>query len=94
MTEPIHASECFTPPYEGNEDVWESRPRRPGVAPKALARHATAMLKAGRLHPDAWAKIDDMILAGEIDEATAWLELQVSPTPIYPVVPGPRGTDT
>ncbi|EHL99577.1 hypothetical protein HMPREF9946_03088 [Acetobacteraceae bacterium AT-5844] len=61
--------------------------------PEALRKQATTMLKAGRLHPDAWAKIDDMILAGEIDEAKEWLELQVSTTPIYPTIPGPRGSE-
>jgi hypothetical protein len=25
----MNASEPYTPPYEGNEDMWESRPREP-----------------------------------------------------------------
>lgn len=88
----IHPSEHDTP-YEGNEDAWTAKPRAPSPTPEAIRRHADRLLAEGRLHRDAWADIDHLLLNGEVQEAAVSLELQASKEPVYPVTPGPRGED-
>jgi hypothetical protein len=76
--------------------MWESRPRAPGYAtrnPKRLRDIATDMLKKGRLHPDHWCEVDDLLLDDRLDEAAEVMQQHITAEPAFPVVPGPRGTE-
>jgi hypothetical protein len=47
-------------------------------------------LKKGRLHPDHWAEIDNLLLDSRSAEADQLLAQHITPEPSYPAVPGPR----
>jgi hypothetical protein len=57
---------------------------------RKLIREATDALKAGRLHPDRWAEVDDLLLDGRPEEAEQLLAQHVTPAPAFSTVPGPR----
>jgi hypothetical protein len=59
-------------------------------SPKQIREAATLALKEGRLHPDHWAEVDDLLLDGRSGEADQLLAQHITPEPSYPAVPGPR----
>jgi hypothetical protein len=59
---------------------------RPSTSRRIL-RAATAALKEGRLHPDQWAVIEELLLDGLAVEA-AYLAQHGAAAPIYAVIHG------
>jgi hypothetical protein len=59
-------------------------------SPKQIREVATLALREGRLHPDHWAEVDDLLLDERLDEAAELLAQHITPEPTYPAVPGPR----
>jgi hypothetical protein len=57
---------------------------------KRVRKAATAALKGGRLHPDRWAEVDDLVLDGQLIEAANLLVQHTRQVPAYPTVPGAR----
>jgi hypothetical protein len=55
----------------------------PPPTPRRILKDATAALKDGRLHPDQWAVIDDLLLDGLVVEAAAHLAQHAAAAPIY-----------
>jgi hypothetical protein len=60
-------------------------------SPKGIRNDATAALKAGRLHPDRWAEVDDLLLDERPDQAAELLTQHIAPEPVYPAVPSCEG---
>jgi hypothetical protein len=59
-------------------------------SPKQIRDAAILALNGGRLHPDRWAEVDDLVLDERRDEASDLLAQQIRPGPAYSAVPGPR----
>jgi hypothetical protein len=47
-------------------------------SPKRIGEAATLALKEGRLHPDHWAKVDNLLLDERSDEAAELLTQHVT----------------
>ena len=59
-------------------------------SPKQIRATATAALKEGRLHPDRWAEVDDLVLDERLAEAADLLAQHITLESAYSAVLGPR----
>lgn len=53
-------------------------------SPKQIRAAATAASKGGRLHPDCWAEVDDLVLDERPAEAAELLAQHITPEPALP----------
>jgi len=64
---------------------------RPDFDPaRGIRRLATKALRDGRLHPDAWAAVDELVLDPDLLRAARLLRQHLQPFATFPLTPGPR----